>query len=127
MILYFLGSLCCEVCVAAILTLLVVTDNQTVGSHCSVKQFLKGAPNHCVSSHLSGTLWLFMNIALLLAIASTWQVCEWSVSQVMSSNLAITIISTQQIKSVELAAFDPSDKPGRLQIHQACCAPTSLR
>lgn len=55
MILYFLGSLCCEVCVAAILTLLVVVDNQTVGSHCSVKQFPKGAPNHCVSSHLSGT------------------------------------------------------------------------
>lgn len=54
-ILYFLGSLCSEVCVAAILTLLVVVDNQTVGSHCSVKQFLKGAPNHCVSSLLSGT------------------------------------------------------------------------
>lgn len=52
MILYFL---CFEVCVAAIVTLLVVMDNQTVGSHCSVKQFLKGAPSHCVSSHLSGT------------------------------------------------------------------------
>lgn len=63
MILYFLGSLCYEVCVAAILTLLVVMDNKTVGSHCSVKQFLKRAPNHCVELK-----WLFMNIALLLAV-----------------------------------------------------------
>lgn len=34
-------------------------------------------------------------------------------SQVRSSNLALTIISTQHIKSVELVAFDPSDQPGQ--------------